>query len=574
MSEKHSIRGVLYCRMSTDKQEESIPQQRDWAERTCKREGVELLAVFEDPGIAGDEIKLRPGLQALLDYCDQGGVDCVVTWNADRFSRADSIRTAALICRLLDAGVSRMLTSEGWIDFEDDTDRVLHAVKQDLGRSAYSKSLSSNVSRSCLARAREGKWNGGRLPYAYLVGPDQHLILGDPAEVETVRTIFYLIVAGMSPARVARELERLGAPRPKYGSRRWTKPTVYGIVTNRKYTGAMDYGNHHQGKYCECAAEGVRRRRRSPKTSSGRLRQVVAAPADVVIVEDAHPAIVDRELFEQAQRTLAKNRIAFRPGQPQPKRRSHSWPLSGLAYCGTCGARMYGVRITTSRAEPRVYMRRYTCGNYVVYGKDGCHNNYIREDEMLPLIFDAVREALSNPEGVHRVRQSIEGALAHGRCAGTQRASKLRQKAEELASKARQGIEKLAILPADLVDDMARQIRDWKMEREQLSAEAALLEEADARAADEQGQVEKAMAFFQELGAWLADPDSDALPPDLKAQALTTLVERIEFSFARESYGKKEKCHCTDFTVHFRPTAGLLDRLTVDVLERFPAAGR
>jgi site-specific DNA recombinase len=242
--------------MSTDRQEDSIAQQRDWALRVCQREGVEVVAAFEDPGIAGDEIKLRPGLQALIEHCEQGGVDAVVTWNADRFSRADSIRTAALLCRLLDAGVTRMLTAEGWIDFEDDTDRMLHAIKQDASRSAYSKTLSANVARACVKKAREGKWNGGRVPYAYIVGPDQHLALGDPAEAEAVRTIFHLLAAGLSVVRVARELERLGAPRPKYGFRQWTKPTVYGIATNRKYTGAMDTATTTRASTASAPARG------------------------------------------------------------------------------------------------------------------------------------------------------------------------------------------------------------------------------------------------------------------------------------------------------------------------------
>jgi Resolvase, N terminal domain len=48
-----TVRAVAYYRMSTDRQEDSIAQQRDWTERTCKREGVELVATFEDPGVSG-----------------------------------------------------------------------------------------------------------------------------------------------------------------------------------------------------------------------------------------------------------------------------------------------------------------------------------------------------------------------------------------------------------------------------------------------------------------------------------------------------------------------------------------
>jgi hypothetical protein len=41
----------------------------------------------------------------------------VVCWDGERLSRADSISTAACVSRLVEAGVSRMLTVEGWIDW-------------------------------------------------------------------------------------------------------------------------------------------------------------------------------------------------------------------------------------------------------------------------------------------------------------------------------------------------------------------------------------------------------------------------------------------------------------------------
>jgi DNA invertase Pin-like site-specific DNA recombinase len=455
-------RTVAYYRMSTDRQEDSIPQQQEWAARACRREGAEVVREFSDPGIAGDEIALRPGLQAMIEFCEQrwkagDPVDAVATWDADRFSRADSIRTAALLCRLMDAGVSRMLTAEGWVDFDDVTDRVLHAVKQDLGRAAYSQSLSANVSRSCLARAREGKWNGGRVPFAYVVGPDHFLAPGDPAEVEAVRALFALVASGMSAVRVARELERLGAPRPKYGSRRWTKSTVYGIVTNLKYTGAMDYGNLHQGKYHECSAGGVRKRHRAPKTAAGRRRQVGAPPGDVVVVENTHPALVDRDLWERAQRALAANRMECRTGDKQ-KRRYHKWPLSGLAYCQHCGGRMYGA-FAPGRRGAKVGVRRYVCGTYRVQGRAGCANNWMREDELIPLVFDAVRQALSNPEGIRHARRELEAEAEECHRAGTGFAQALRHRADELAAKVVGALDRMALLPADLVEDMARSVR-------------------------------------------------------------------------------------------------------------------
>jgi site-specific DNA recombinase len=498
MSGHHSIRGVFYGRMSTDKQEESLPQQREWAERACKREGVEIVASFEDPAIPGDEIARRPGLQKLLAYCEQNEVDCVVTWNSDRFSRSNSIRTAALVCRLLDAGLTRMLTADGWIDFENETDLLVFNIKQDSSNASFSKKLSENVSRSCLARARDGKWNGGRIPYGYVVGPDQHLALDDPARVEGAQTLFQLIASGITAVRVAAELERLGYPRPKYGSKRWNKNTVYGIVTNIKYTGVMDYGYHHTGKYHEVTAQGHRKRKRAPRTKSGRLRQV-AAPEDAVMVENSHPAIVDRELFDKAQRALASNCVFPKRGEKQ-HRRSHEWPLSGLAYCQECGHRMYGV----NAIYHGVRVRRYICGAYVIHGRDGCNPNAIREDVLLPLVFDAVRRALANPKGIANVRRAIEKEVQQGQAVNTEQIRQLRRQAEDLAQKIKPGKQNLLIVPPRMVDELTPILDEWRTERDKLLAEAVRLEEAEAKASDDRARVDRAMEAFHKLGEWLA----------------------------------------------------------------------
>src|SRR5262245_54770868 len=102
--------GAGYYRMSDPKQEASIPEQREWAHRAAPQHGIALRREFEDQGIPGDEIARRKGLQALLDYCERqfkagDPVVTVVCWDSDRFSRANSFTTAAVLDRLMAAGV-------------------------------------------------------------------------------------------------------------------------------------------------------------------------------------------------------------------------------------------------------------------------------------------------------------------------------------------------------------------------------------------------------------------------------------------------------------------------------------
>src|SRR5579883_2747410 len=106
MSADHStMRAVAYYRMSDPKQDRSIEDQQTWAAGAKARHGLDLVREFKDEGIPGDEIELRTDLQAMLAFCDEQHragrpIGAVLTFDGDRFSRASSVRTAGIICRL------------------------------------------------------------------------------------------------------------------------------------------------------------------------------------------------------------------------------------------------------------------------------------------------------------------------------------------------------------------------------------------------------------------------------------------------------------------------------------------
>ena len=59
MLEDHSTRGVIYLRMSSDHQDRSIGQQREWARAACAKEGLAVAAEFEDAAKSGTEATRR-----------------------------------------------------------------------------------------------------------------------------------------------------------------------------------------------------------------------------------------------------------------------------------------------------------------------------------------------------------------------------------------------------------------------------------------------------------------------------------------------------------------------------------
>ena len=79
-------KAIGYVRRSTDRQEESLDQQRAKLTEFAKAKGWQLVAVFADDAISGSEMK-RPGLDKLLRAITDPAVDVVLAWDRNRLAR-------------------------------------------------------------------------------------------------------------------------------------------------------------------------------------------------------------------------------------------------------------------------------------------------------------------------------------------------------------------------------------------------------------------------------------------------------------------------------------------------------
>jgi DNA invertase Pin-like site-specific DNA recombinase len=535
MSEKHStnvtpVRAVAYYRMSTAKQEASIPEQREWACRAARTHGVELLAEFQDDGIAGDDIRRRTGLAPLLAWCAGHDAEAVVVWDADRLSRADSIRTAAVLDTLMQAGVTRLLTHEGWIDLEDDVDRLLFHIRQDMSRAAYSKSLSRNVTRSALDRARKGLWVAGRPPYAYRIADDGRLAPGDPAMVETLRWIFRQFASTAdSCGEICRKLIEMGAPPPpprrckKGGVKggRWQRGVINDLLACRAYLGEIVWNASTRGKYSRVVGGDVAAVR-------GRGGRPFAhnAPEDWVVTPDAHPALIDRETFDACQKKLA----ATRRGQPgcraTPVKGGGDWVLSGLLYCGVCGGRMVGVTERRNyNGKPLVY-RYYACKANQRTGAGTCRKNAVKQEAVVGEVANLIQASFTDPQRLALLRAELErqaGEAEEDRAADRVR---LEDALAALDRQIRQGNRNLAVLPEDRLAGVVAQVRAWEEERAGLARELARLDAAAEVRADYARHVGEALGQVRRL----AEIVREATPEEVR-NALAGLVEKVTLFF-------------------------------------------
>jgi site-specific DNA recombinase len=572
MPDSNSIIPVVsYYRRSTNKQEHSIEMQKAWADGAKARFGLDVLREFQDPGIPGDEIEHRPGLHAMLAFCEarhRAGVAVggVLTYDGERFFRADSFRTASILCRFIEAGASKVYCTEGIIDFENDTDRMIWNIKQDASRAAYPKKLSERVTAAGIRVAREGKWCGGPVPYAYVLGDDGRLAEGDPRRVEAVHWLFTTYDAEEPGTKwLAREAERRGFPPPHGRVGRWTKSNVYAILTNPTYTGEIHYGRRRQGKY-HSTQGGQVTPYKGPKGRKGRVKQRDNAPEEVIVTPGAHPALVARELFERVGRKLRANNL--NTGKNGRARRNKEYALSGLLRCGDCGHRMTGLTIQEGQGKV-MELRQYACRTYREQGRDVCNQNNIPEEKILPLVFEAIRRTFSDPETVALLRERFRATQCRQARDQAERMTALRKLIAERKADLEKGADNFLRAGPDLQPLMQTRMRKWQAEQAEAEDELRRLTQAAAVAAEDDAKVERAIQAFERLSELVTEA-SDR--PEVQ-RAIQAYVERVEVCFRQENHGRRRSSIATELTVHFRNLGQILMPVHFS-LEQWSAASR
>lgn len=332
---------LVYRRVSTESQADetrsSPREQLRAAEMYAKAKlgaAIEPALVFDDLGVSGATAEGRPGFMELVRYCEahprsRNALGVILCLNDSRFGRFENPEEATY-WRVL-------LQKLGWVvrfcEGDEIEDGVARGVMRFIGSaqaSEYRANLKRTARRAARATAEEGRWQN-RAPMGFrrqatrsdgsvrlLEGSQRksddevvRLALGPADEVEIVRYCFTMYASGARTiGALARDLH------VRWPSRRWSQNTVNALLKNPAYAGDVIW----------C---------RRPHDATERRETWMRSPEHWVVVRDAHPAIISRDLFERVQRRLAGNRKATRAT-------AGGYPLSGLIKCKTCGDRFIG----------------------------------------------------------------------------------------------------------------------------------------------------------------------------------------------------------------------------------------
>lgn len=384
---------VTYCRVSSDEQalkDISIPAQRKLLTRWVEeRPDHRILREFVDEGeSAYAPANKRPGFCEMIAFCKKADVKAIVVHKLDRFSRdrEESILFKSLLRK---HGVLVKSITE---TYDPDTPQgFLYEGMIEVINQFYSMNLATETLKGMRENAERANFNGGRVPYGYRVehvedgrgGVHAKLVLGPEEELRVIRHIFDLSVNhGLGNKGIARELNREKVPGPR--SPNWNSSTISTILQNRVYVGdQVWYKSKRAGR-------------------SGRER---TDPVQHIVTTNAHPAIIDRDLFER-RATLAQGRTF-----DCRKRADHhvDYLLARLVKCEHCGANFTGkkqLRLDRNTGERHPWYAYY-CSSYQTKGAEVCPSLPLHKDWIEGIVVDVVKNRLVNDKAWADIERRI-----------------------------------------------------------------------------------------------------------------------------------------------------------------------
>lgn len=357
----------INARYSTDNQNpDSIEVQVAKCTEWCHDHGLPILGVYADEATSGMK-NSRPQYEAMMQQLRAGVADTVVIYDQSRMFRK---MTAWFAFRdeLSAIGVSVVSVTQPMIgkDLRDPTN-FLTEGSMALFNQIWALQTRQKTMEKMRHMARNGQHTGGKPALGYMVVDGRLEICEEEAAI--VRRIFDEYAGGKSYKQIIDGLNRDGI-KTKHGNTFGTN-SLYTILRNEKYIGTIVYGA-------------------MPYREDGTRNTNAKEGKDVIRIEDALPAIIDKDVFAKVQKSLVVNKTK-QGGRPATKR---DYPLRGKVFCADCKSAM---TIHTSKVGYFYY--RCTAQKRL----HTCSGPSIRADVLEQTVADAVRQTLGQPSSADRL---------------------------------------------------------------------------------------------------------------------------------------------------------------------------
>ncbi len=435
--------GIGCVRVSSDRQERSIDEQKDSIRAEAGRDGVHMLegeAWCEDDGVSGSILD-RPGLQKLLALCaTRDDITDVYFWKRNRLARSTDPLDGLNIERQMEKAGKRVHFVQGMRKTGNKILDFLASGLEYAEAGQYLVNLSSDVIRGLVPLTKQGYDAGRPTPYGFdrmvvdpagkelyrirslgngvrhKIFPDgkvevfekgrkpakesfAHSVLvpGEEQRVAVVRRIFEAHAYEEKGIRsIAEELNLEKVPSARGGL--WGVGAVRSMLVNPVYYGANIWNVRSFSKY-----HSIENGTPVPHEPDGRSKRMNPRKHWIVADETGcFQGLVSKELFDLAQAKRSARKAPFRRGQAV----SAPYYLSGLLVCA-CGHSLHGSTKTSGKKNGWRKNYYYTCGGYAMKGRSVCRRYWLPREMIEGPVMEALQKRIRSIARLESIRKQV-----------------------------------------------------------------------------------------------------------------------------------------------------------------------
>lgn len=326
---------------------------------------IENFTEIVDDGYSGTSMN-RPGMKRLLKLVEEGKVRTVIVRDLSRFAR-NYLEAGHYLEFVFPAYGVRFISINDQFDSKElgETTGGLELAIRNLLNQMYSKDISGKIKSAVNMKKLSGEYVYGTAPYGYKKGEKKNTIVIDEEAAIVVKQIFLWAADGVTITQIARRLNEIGVITPsmhlasvrgKYKVvKHWSYESVRNIILNRIYTGdTVPFKSH------------------VVRIGSDRVKQIPLEQQE--IIPNTHDAIINRELFYQAQTTI-------KSVKKSAGKKSNN-PFTSLLVCGCCGNRLF---------KGKQQNKNWMCSTRRYNPNSDCKDVCIEETQLIGIVLNAIQ---------------------------------------------------------------------------------------------------------------------------------------------------------------------------------------
>ena len=338
--EIEKLRVGAYVRVSTDSedQENSFLTQYDYYSNLIQsKEEWEFVDMYADEGITGTDMKKRDDFNRMVEDCQDGRIDLILTKSISRFARNtyDCISTVRELKRY---GANVFFEKEG-IDTRNMSSEVELTMMSSFAQEE-SISISKNITVGFTHKMMDGTFIYSKVGYGFRKEGTQIVI--DEYEAKNIRWIFEMCIQGKTIYEITDALIKAGV-RKTDGTTDWKVSAIKFIIKNRMYMGdALTRKTYSEG---------------FPFKRKNNIGQ-----RDQYYIRDYCPAIISRETYEQANKIMKLRKIGSAENR-------YEGIFKRMVFCSVCGEPM----------KRTAYNNGWNCHDHSGRGKNSITDDMIQQ---------------------------------------------------------------------------------------------------------------------------------------------------------------------------------------------------